>query len=183
MVWFIGILAVLSWAGEKMPWLIVHIAEPATLLAGIAIGGLIQRAEASRHALAGEPDRKIFGTPEWWLFGGLLLAAGSWLFLAGQLTYGKFVESSGGLTRSLTTYAAQHWWLLAIPPLLGFVALIVWTFMRGPQRAGLVTMAAVTVVLSLAQDPRRLAALLCQPRRLTRDDDLHPDLAGRHPRP
>ena len=150
-VWFIGILMVLSWAGEKMPWLIVHIAEPATLLAGIAIGGLIQRAESSRFATNGAPARKIFGAPEWWLFGGLLLAAGAWLFLAGQLTYGTFAGSSGNVTRSLTTYAAHHWWLLSIPPLLGFVALIVWTFMRGPQRAGLVTMAALTVGLSLVQ--------------------------------
>jgi uncharacterized protein (TIGR03663 family) len=147
-VWFIGILCVLSWAGEKMPWLVVHIAEPAILLAAIAIGGLIERAET---ATVDGRARRLFAMPEWGLFAGLLLAAGSWLFLAGRLTYGKFDQTGTGLSRGLTTYEARHWWLLAIPPAIGLAALVVWTFMRGPRRAGLATMAALTVGITLMQ--------------------------------
>ena len=36
--WFIGALVAFSWAGEKMPWLTVHIALPGNLLAAWAIG-------------------------------------------------------------------------------------------------------------------------------------------------
>jgi uncharacterized protein (TIGR03663 family) len=39
--WFIGALVAFSWAGEKMPWLVTHIALPGNLLAAWAIGYLI----------------------------------------------------------------------------------------------------------------------------------------------
>ncbi|MDQ3412055.1 MAG: TIGR03663 family protein, partial [Chloroflexota bacterium] len=38
LAWFAGILGGLSWAGEKMPWLMTHITLPATLLAAALIG-------------------------------------------------------------------------------------------------------------------------------------------------
>lgn len=152
-MWLIGIFLVLSWAGEKMPWLVVHIVTPAVLLAAMVIGGLIERAESSSllARAGGRSPRKLIAVPEWWLFGGLLLAATSWLFLAGRLTFGAFDPASGGATRSLTSYEARHWWLLAIPPALGLAALLIWSVLRGTRRAGLVTLAALTVGLSLLQ--------------------------------
>lgn len=52
--WFIGALVAFSWAGEKMPWLVTHIALPGNLLAAWAIGRLIDavewRAIADRRA-------------------------------------------------------------------------------------------------------------------------------------
>ena len=42
-IWFIGIFLALSWAGEKMPWLVVHIALPATLLAAALLGEAWER--------------------------------------------------------------------------------------------------------------------------------------------
>ena len=39
--WFIGALVAFSWAGEKMPWLTVHIALPGNLLAAWAIGRML----------------------------------------------------------------------------------------------------------------------------------------------
>jgi predicted membrane-bound mannosyltransferase len=42
-LWFVGIFVALSWAGEKMPWLIIHITLPATLLAAAGVGGAIER--------------------------------------------------------------------------------------------------------------------------------------------
>jgi uncharacterized protein (TIGR03663 family) len=35
--WFLGTLAIYSWAGEKMPWLVIHIALPMMLLATIGL--------------------------------------------------------------------------------------------------------------------------------------------------
>ncbi|HET8524098.1 MAG TPA: flippase activity-associated protein Agl23, partial [Thermomicrobiales bacterium] len=35
--WFAGMFAVLSWAGEKMPWLVIHLALPAILLAAMIV--------------------------------------------------------------------------------------------------------------------------------------------------
>jgi predicted membrane-bound mannosyltransferase len=42
-IWFLAILAALSWAGEKMPWLVTHIALPGTLLAASLLGELVER--------------------------------------------------------------------------------------------------------------------------------------------
>lgn len=45
--WFVGLFVALSIAGEKMPWLIVHFTLPGLLLAGMVIGGFIERVIAS----------------------------------------------------------------------------------------------------------------------------------------
>ena len=42
--WFIGCLVAFSWAGEKMPWLVTHIALPANLLIAWALGKLLDAA-------------------------------------------------------------------------------------------------------------------------------------------
>ncbi|HEX2923818.1 MAG TPA: 6-bladed beta-propeller, partial [Chloroflexota bacterium] len=42
-VWVLGALAVYSWAGEKMPWLDIHITQPLVFLAAMAIAGLLKR--------------------------------------------------------------------------------------------------------------------------------------------
>ena len=39
-IWFGGILLALSWAGEKMPWLVTHITLPGLLLAASLLGDL-----------------------------------------------------------------------------------------------------------------------------------------------
>jgi uncharacterized protein (TIGR03663 family) len=39
--WFIGAFVAFSWAGEKMPWLLTHIALPGNLLAAWAIGRML----------------------------------------------------------------------------------------------------------------------------------------------
>ncbi|MBK9715858.1 MAG: TIGR03663 family protein [Kouleothrix sp.] len=43
--WFIGALVAFSWAGEKMPWLVTHIALPGNLLVAWAIGRLLDSIE------------------------------------------------------------------------------------------------------------------------------------------
>ncbi|HEX9036857.1 MAG TPA: flippase activity-associated protein Agl23 [Ktedonobacterales bacterium] len=54
--WFLGSLAIYSWAGEKMPWLSIHILLPLMLLAAIAINRALQGTLAfARKLRAGVP--------------------------------------------------------------------------------------------------------------------------------
>lgn len=39
--WLVGALIIYSWAGEKMPWLMVHMVRPAIFLASLFIGALL----------------------------------------------------------------------------------------------------------------------------------------------
>ncbi|TAK24715.1 MAG: TIGR03663 family protein [Chloroflexota bacterium] len=41
--WTVGALALYGWASEKMPWMVIHMAVPFVLLAGIAIARLIEQ--------------------------------------------------------------------------------------------------------------------------------------------
>jgi uncharacterized protein (TIGR03663 family) len=146
--WALGIFAGLSYAGEKMPWLVLHIALPLTLLAAALIGGLIERALATRRLLhaRGRPISTV-GWPEWGVLAVLLIAAASWLVLAGRLTDGQFAQSAegGNLKRTLTANSVDHWWWMALPPLVAFLALAVGQLWHGPWRTGQAALAALLI--------------------------------------
>jgi uncharacterized protein (TIGR03663 family) len=42
--WFLGTLAIYTYAGEKMPWITVHITQPLIFLAALSIAGILKRA-------------------------------------------------------------------------------------------------------------------------------------------
>jgi uncharacterized protein (TIGR03663 family) len=67
--WFFMSVVAFSWAGEKMPWLLVHMALPANLLAAWAIGRMLDSVDWQ-----GVRDRRAFLTPA--LLTLLLLALG-----------------------------------------------------------------------------------------------------------
>jgi len=143
--WFLGIFAGLSYAGEKMPWLVIHIALPGALLAGRLVGTVIERALAERRA-------GRLGRSEWVLGVGLVVAGVAWVTLASLLTRPIYQRnSSDELVRQVSAWSADHWWLLAIPPLVALAALLVAVAMRGPQRAALATTAALLVGLLVMQ--------------------------------
>lgn len=144
--WYAAIFFALTWAGEKMPWLVIHITLPATLLAAVALGRLVERWQASRAA-------STRGGFPWWAFWALLAAATAWFLLAGRLTYGAFVPSSeaGGWERTVTPDALRWWWLLAVPPAAALVVLAAATARDGVRRAGAVAVAAAAVLLVLLQ--------------------------------
>lgn len=163
--WFVGILAALSWAGEKMPWLIVHITLPAILLGAGSIGALIERWSVNRSRRMVEDGRsartasssdalpRAWGTGETAVLAALLIAGGSWFFLAGRLSYGAFAEGSepGGWTRAVTVGAADRWWWLLVPPAAALALVgIVWLAV-GPKRSGRAALAATLVALVLLQ--------------------------------
>jgi uncharacterized protein (TIGR03663 family) len=144
-VWGLGIFAGLSYAGEKMPWLLVHIALPTCLLAGLLIGKLIERAIPMLR-------NRTIGRPEATLFLVLVVAGGAWFALAAVITQNRITRNTDGdLLRSQTTWALDHWWLLALPPLVALVATLMLVIWRGPQRAILTFAAALLIGLSLFQ--------------------------------
>jgi predicted membrane-bound mannosyltransferase len=49
-VWLGGVFVIYSWAGEKMPWLMVHMVRPAILLASLFVGALFATMIAHRRA-------------------------------------------------------------------------------------------------------------------------------------
>jgi len=116
---------------------------------------LIERAIAAVRVRRADPTRSLLFWPEWGLLAALLLAGSCWLALAGRLTVGQFVANDtgnrGGWRRTLTSYDARHWWLLAIPPATAIVLLAANYAWRGPRRTGLTALAAVTIGLALLQ--------------------------------
>jgi uncharacterized protein (TIGR03663 family) len=46
--WFINAVVIFSWAGEKMPWLLTHLALPGNLVAAWALGSLVSNVRRSR---------------------------------------------------------------------------------------------------------------------------------------
>ncbi|MDP9370316.1 MAG: TIGR03663 family protein [Chloroflexota bacterium] len=159
-VWFVLIFAGLSYAGEKMPWLIIHIALPLILLAASLLGELVTRLLARatvtwpgiRHGLLVDRTGEHQGWAIPGLAGALLLLAGGWVLLAGRLTHGTFAQASGSAwRRDLSPATLDRWWQLTLPPLAAVVLLAgAWRGL-GRQRTARAALAAVVLGLSLLQ--------------------------------
>ncbi|MFL5760210.1 MAG: flippase activity-associated protein Agl23 [Thermomicrobiales bacterium] len=151
--WFVIVFAGLSLAGEKMPWLVTHIALPGILLAAVFVGGMIDRAiEVARAKHAEGQTARLFGAADWAIAGSLIALAFGWFFIAGRLTEGQFVKN--GLNqweRSLTKYDVDHWWWLAIAPTLAILVCAAGFIWRGPRRAGQAVLVSLVILLSLLQ--------------------------------
>ncbi|MBW3632879.1 MAG: TIGR03663 family protein [Chloroflexi bacterium] len=171
-IWFSGIFVALSWAGEKMPWLIIHITLPATILAAALLGEVWERwrpvANAPHpHAWGegktpspiatgegrGEGTAPRWAALQWTLFGSLLALGVCWFLVAAPMTYGEFVSATvgGGWERVLTPWAREQWWLLALPPLAGIAAVALVWLRRGARLAAQPALAALVLGLALAQ--------------------------------
>jgi uncharacterized protein (TIGR03663 family) len=146
-VWFIGMFSGLSYAGEKMPWLIVHFTLPLTLLAGGLLGEVVERRLASSRQSA---DGWGWVGPG--LVAGLLAAGGAWLILAGRLTYPDYdVNEQNQWVRDVRASALDEWWLLALPPIAAGVLIAIAVALRGYRPTGRATVAALAVGLLLLQ--------------------------------
>ncbi|HKP53406.1 MAG TPA: glycosyltransferase family 39 protein [Chloroflexia bacterium] len=67
-VWLVGTVGIYSWAGEKMPWLMMHMTRPAIFLAALFIGALIlslvrRRQERLADAAAFAADDVVVSAP------------------------------------------------------------------------------------------------------------------------
>jgi predicted membrane-bound mannosyltransferase len=151
--WFLFLFAVLSWAGEKMPWLIMHFALPGFLVGGALINEIVEGAIGyfrSHRLRAGQlrvPRLGMLG-----LFGSLVVLALSWYFIAAHLTYGEWNQvSTGGWRRDIPRWAENDWWMLALPPAAALGLMVVGVWLTGVRRAAYATLAATFVVFSLFQ--------------------------------
>lgn len=128
--WTLVHLVVFSWAGEKMPWLTVHMALPMILLSGSLIGDTIERLEVrlSEGRLA---------TPGL-VAGGVVLTGVGWFLLWSWASAGAWTGEVGSATRELQPVVASNLWLLYLP----LVALLL-VVLAGVYRLGLRTGLAV----------------------------------------
>ena len=77
-VWFLGIFVGLSLGGEKMPWLVTHIALPLILLSAVLISGVIDRAIEAARARRSEAKQRRSLAGEWAVAGSLFALACGW---------------------------------------------------------------------------------------------------------
>ena len=162
--WAVGITLALSYAGEKMPWLIVHLTLPLLLLAASLVNELLARWRIGRPTVATstEPVRPVTrrftrpgGLTSRWLVpvvgGGLVVLGGAWLLTAARLTAPRFVESGNQVTEVIAPANLADWWRLVVPPIAAVVLIGLAVWLGGATRAARATMAALVVGLLLLQ--------------------------------
>jgi hypothetical protein len=145
--WAAMMLGVLSWAGEKMPWLSVHVALPMILLAASYTGEAIEYVEA--RARAGLLPRRAALV----VAGGIPLLAGAWFLLWAWGSAGPWVyrEDIGNYARTLRPTVADNPWVLYLP-LAGLLLLLAYGLYRLGPRLGLATAGvAFVTVMALGQ--------------------------------
>ncbi|MFW6074105.1 MAG: flippase activity-associated protein Agl23 [Chloroflexota bacterium] len=115
--WAVMMLAILSWASEKMPWLIVHLVLPMILLVASHIGEWIESLEARFRA--GDVKMK----PALALAGFVPLVAIAWFALWAWGTAGpwEYRDDIDNYVRTLQPAVSDNPWILYIP----LIALIV----------------------------------------------------------
>lgn len=151
-VWFGFLFGVLSWAGEKMPWLIMHFLLPAILLGALLVDEIVTGAvrwyRARRGGILGLSERQAgFG-----LLIALLVVAAAWFLEASRLTYGSYPNAGAGFgPREVAGWALDEWWLLAIIPLLGLLMIGLSAALAGIRRTAYVTVTAMVIVMSFYQ--------------------------------
>jgi predicted membrane-bound mannosyltransferase len=151
--WFGFLFAVLSWAGEKMPWLIMHFTLPAILIGAVLINELVEGAIAwhrtHRSAQLAGFDQRTFGAGVVIL---LVIVAVAWFFEAARLTYGAPGTSGAGIGyRDLPAWALDEWWILATIPVFGLAVIVASALVAGIQRTAYLVITATFVIMSMYQ--------------------------------
>lgn len=124
--WSTVMLAVLSWAGEKMPWLIIHISVPMCLLAGLLSGLVLERLEHEWRAWR-PTQRRIALT----LGSLVVLLLAQWYLAMTWLTAGPYDTTTGVAVRTIRAGSAAWLRFAWIPVLIAFILLLATTVDRG----------------------------------------------------
>ncbi len=147
-VWLGTIFLGLSYAGEKMPWLVVHITLPAILLGATVVDDLGHWWRARRSQETAEATVLPAGWLSWAVPAiavAMTVAAASWFILAANLTYGEF--GTGAVGRTVTDAARSDWWLMSLPVIAVVLLVAVGWFGIGASRTIRATLIAATLVL------------------------------------
>jgi len=146
--WLVFMFLVLSWAGEKMPWLITHITLPAYLIGGFAINAVVVPASAW---FGSERSRKRM-LPLVGLAAALVALAGSSFFLSSRFTYGRWTQLSDELwERTIPQTTLSDWWMLALAPIVALVLVGAAVVRLGARPAAYGTLTATLIVMTLFQ--------------------------------
>jgi uncharacterized protein (TIGR03663 family) len=140
--WALLNLAVFSWAGEKMPWLTVHIALPLAVLAASVVGSGIERLELAARA------RQLPRAPVWLVAIGIPVVCASWFLLWAWASAGPWEQRGNDLVRALRPEVAGNPWLLYLP-LLALVALIGIAFWRMSARVAVPLLGVTLIMMTL----------------------------------
>jgi uncharacterized protein (TIGR03663 family) len=145
--WSFGMLAVLSWAGEKMPWIVVHITLPMTLLAAATVGDGIERLEQHWYRWSPSVRRDLV------VFAGAVIALLGTAFLSlAWASDGPYTTATSVYERTLRAGVTDHWWTFVYLPWLVLLALLALAIARlGAKRALTTILIAGTLAFSLAQ--------------------------------
>lgn len=151
-IWFAFLFLVLSWAGEKMPWLIMHFTLPAILLGGSLINEIVESAVLwKRYSTSPTrllPSRLVSGG----LVGLIVMLGASWFLLATRLTAGKLTATlNGSVSRQLNAATQDVWWTLILAPLAVLALIVGAIWLAGVRRTAYSTLIALVVVSSLFQ--------------------------------
>lgn len=149
--WFAGSFLVLSWAGEKMPWLIMHIVLPAALVAAWVINNVIEGA-LDWYSRQEKPTGTASRYGAIILVVSLIVMAFAWFFLAARVTWGEWVMQEDNLwQRTIPDASLNDWWKLALPPLAALLAIAAAIWIIGPRRTMYATLVAAIGIMSLFQ--------------------------------
>lgn len=148
--WLVFIFAVLSWAGEKMPWLIMHILLPAALLSGTAIQDLVASASRWRDRRAGVSDQPNAFTIPAVLAAILVVLAGAFFLIAANLTQGGYDPVSGA-SRSVIADHLDDWWRLLLPLFGAIISIVGVVLLRGMRPAIYGALTGVLAIMLLFQ--------------------------------
>jgi uncharacterized protein (TIGR03663 family) len=143
--WAVLNLAIFSWAGEKMPWLTVHMALPLAVLAASIIGGGIERIEAAARS------NTIPRVATWVVVAGISGFCGAWFLLWSWASAGEWTQRGGDLVRGLRPEVADNPYVLYLP-LVALIVLIGFALWRlGPRLALPVVGLTLIAMMVLAQ--------------------------------
>lgn len=145
--WSVFLFLILSWAGEKMPWLNMHFLLPAILAGSIVANDAIEGAIARRRATA--DTHRHAG---WLLVGAFLVVAVGWWLLATRLTYSAPLavidgERPGGLSQT----ARESWWRLSLFPLAALILAGAGAIVLGVRRTAHCVLVAAFAAMALYQ--------------------------------
>lgn len=144
--WFVSMFIITSWAGEKMPWLMMHFALPAFLMSGVFIEELIARISTARVAL---PWNKMTATSTSLIAIALFGCVVSWYLITARLSYQYW--SNHLASPSMPATIRAEWWLTSIPVFAILLLIGVGLWRIGPIRTGTVLLAVSVAVASIFQ--------------------------------
>lgn len=148
--WAILMFGILSWAGEKMPWIAIQIALPLTLVAASILGEVVEWLKRHGGYIRGAVRRANLA------LGASIIGvvAAGFLTLA-WASAGPYVTATGAagspLQRTIRPWMVSHWWLVYLPWLL-LIALLAYAAVRlGAKRTIAVLAVAGTLVLGIGE--------------------------------